>query len=109
MGRAETSEELNRELATAEVGEIITRGGSHRVFVDFFRLLANRQAKPEDTSLSEFAPNADLSLVRFHGEPAKGETNAGGMALLRAAVGLTEFLEDVRMLIGRDAWPIVTH
>ena len=63
------------------------------------RFITNRKTELERASFSGFALNADFSLVRLHGQPAKGEAEPSGMTLFRAAVGLSKFLEDVFVLI----------
>ena len=72
-------------------------------------MIPNRERKPKHASFFKFALNADFSLVRFHGQSAKGEAEAGGVSMFAAAVCLSEFFEDVFVLIRRDALAVVAH
>src|ERR1700738_4877085 len=60
-------------------------------------------------SFPKFALNADFPLVRFHGQSAKSETDAGGILPLAAAVRLAKFFEDSLVLIRRYALPIIGY
>jgi hypothetical protein len=71
-------------------------------------LIASREGKPESASLSGLALNADPSLMRFHGKPAKGEPQTSGIPMLAAAVCLSKFFEDVFVLVGRYSLAVVT-
>lgn len=53
--------------------------------------------------------HTDLPGVGFDSELAKSETDSGGVSLLGAALGLAKFLEYARVLIWRNAGPVVTH
>ena len=46
-------------------------------------------------------------MVRFHGKPAKGESDAGGMPMFAATVCLPKFFKDVFMLVALYSLAIV--
>ena len=48
-------------------------------------------------------------MVRFHGKPAKGEAEPGGMPMFTATVCLPKFFEDVFMLVAGYPFAVVTH
>ena len=48
-------------------------------------------------------------MVRFHGKPAKGESEPGGMPMFAATVCLSKFFKDVFMLLARYPFAVVTH
>jgi hypothetical protein len=72
-------------------------------------LIPNRECEPESASFSGFALKADLPMVRFHGKPAKGESEPGGMPMFAATVCLSKFFKDVFMLVARYPFAVVTH
>ena len=72
-------------------------------------VIASREREPKGASFSGFAFNADLSVMRFDGESAKGEAKPGRMAMFAAAVGLSKFLKDVLLLIRRNPLAVVAH
>jgi hypothetical protein len=69
--------------------------------------IVSRERKPKGTSFSGFAPNADLSFVRFHSKPAKGEPQASGMPMLAATICLSKFFKDVLVLVARYSLAVV--
>jgi hypothetical protein len=62
-------------------------------------LIASRECAPKSASFSGFALKANLSLVCFHGKPAKGETEPSGMPMFAATVCLSKFFKDVLVLV----------
>src|SRR5437870_5446214 len=70
-------------------------------------LIASREREPKGASFSGFALNADLSLVRFHRKPAKGEPQASRMPMLAATVCLSKFFKDVFVLVARYPLTVV--
>src|SRR5436190_22828068 len=62
-------------------------------------LIVSREREPKGASFSGFALNADLSLVRFHSKPAKGEPHASRMPMLATTFCLSKFFKDVFVLI----------
>jgi hypothetical protein len=70
-------------------------------------LIASREREPKGASFSGFALNADLSLMRFHSKPAKGEPQASRMPMLAATVSLSKFFKDVFVLIARYPLAVV--
>jgi hypothetical protein len=72
-------------------------------------LIPNRECEPEGAPLSRFALKPDLPMVRFHGKPAKGESEPGGMPMFAATICLSKFFKDVFMLVARYPFAVVTH
>jgi len=70
-------------------------------------LMASREREPKGASSSGFALNADLSLVRFHGKPAKGEPQTSRMPMSAATVCLSKFFKDVFVLVARYPLAVV--
>ena len=70
-------------------------------------VIASRECEPEGASFSRFALKPDLPMVRFHGKPAKGESEPGGMPMFAATVCLSKFFKDVFMLVARYPFAIV--
>src|SRR5205085_9736332 len=70
-------------------------------------LIASREHKPKGASFSGFALNADLSLVRVHRKPAKGEPQASRMPMSAATVCLSKFFKDVFVLVARYSLAVV--
>ena len=72
-------------------------------------IVSKGQVEFKGASFSWFALQADLSFVRLHGQPAKSQTEPGGMALVCTAVGLPKFLEDVLVLVRRNPLAVIAH
>ena len=70
-------------------------------------LIASREREPKGASFSGFALNANLSLVRFHSKPAKGEPQASRMPMLAATICLSKFFKDVFVLVARYSLAVV--
>src|SRR5947208_12564583 len=70
-------------------------------------LIASRKREPKGASFSGFALNANLSLVRFHSKPAKGEPQASRIPTLAATICLSKFIKDVFVLIARYPLAVV--
>src|SRR6266446_1287908 len=75
----------------------------------WFAPIANREGEPERASFSKFTLNTDLSFVRFHSKPAKGQSKAGGMSMFYPAFRLSKLFKDVFVLILRDTLAVITH
>ena len=69
--------------------------------------IVSRERKRKGTSFSGFALNADLSFVRFHSKPAKGEPQASRMPMLAATICLSKFFKDVFVLVARYPLAVV--
>src|ERR1700730_6739196 len=63
----------------------------------------------EGASFSKFALDADFSAVRFDSQPAKGQTDAGRMSMLAAALCLSKFFKDMFVLIRGNTRAVVRH
>jgi len=70
-------------------------------------LTASPEREPKGASFSGFALDADLSLVRFHSKPAKGEPEASRTPMLAATVCLSKFFKDVFVLVTRYPLAVV--